>query len=88
MWVTWTLLGQVSCAGNLDTAWTGFSTGFLYSTCPRGTGWTLVLLVNWVVIVGLYIALGFSCSSGDLYTCNVRRKWVNVVLTSTFHHNH
>ena len=59
MQVTWTLpgqvscVGQVSCAGNLDTAWTGFSTGFLYSTCPRGTGWTLVLLVNWVVIVGL-----------------------------------
>ena len=49
-WVTWTLLGQVSCAGNLNTAWTGFSTGFLYIVL-EALG---VLLVNWVVIVGLY----------------------------------
>ena len=34
MWVTGTLLGQVSCVGNLDTAWTGFLCRYVTWTLP------------------------------------------------------
>ena len=33
MQVTWTLSGQVSCVGNLDTAWTGSCVGNRDTAC-------------------------------------------------------